>query len=138
MHKAVFDSNVYISAIVYGGRPEDLVRLCYGRNKQIELYCSALILKETADVLASEKFSWTESQIAKAIRYIARISEIVEPKSKLSILSDEADNRILECAIASNADFVVSGDKHLLNLRSYENIKILKPAKMLELFEKKS
>lgn len=136
MHKVVFDSNIYISAIVYGGKPEDLVRLCYGRNQKINLFCSPLVIKETADVLASEKFGWMEPRIAKAIRYIARIAEIIVPKSKLSITVHEADNRILECAIEAKADYIVTGDKHLLDLKSYEDIKILKPAKMLELIEK--
>lgn len=136
MHRAVFDSNVYVSALIYGGKPEDLIKRCHGRNKQIELYCSPTILKETADVLSSDKFNWPEPRIIKVIRHIARIANIVEPKSVISVLSDKSDNRILECAQESKADFIVSGDSHLLNLKEYENISILKPAQFLELLQK--
>lgn len=136
MYRVVFDTNVYLSAILYGGKPEALLKLCRGRKKKIELYTSPSILKEIADVLSSNKFNWPEPRIVKAIRHIARIAKIVEPKSTISVLSDKSDNRVLECAAESKANFIISGDNHLLNLKQYKNIPILKPAQFLELLEK--
>ena len=136
MYRAVFDTNIYISAILYGGKPEALLRLCRGRKKKVELYTTPSILKEIADVLSSGKFDWIEPRIVKSIRHIARIAEVVEPESTISVLSDKSDNRVLECAQAAKADFIVSGDSHLLDLKKYENIPILKPAQFLELLEK--
>lgn len=136
MYKAVFDTNVYLSAILYGGKPEVLLRLCRGRNKKIELFTFPSVLKEIADVLSSSKFNWPEPRIVRVIRHIARIAEVVEPKSTISVVSDESDNRVLECTQASKADFIVSGDSHLLDLKQYQNIPILKPAQFLDLLEK--
>lgn len=136
MYRVVFDTNVYLSAILYGGKPEALLGLSRGRKKRIELITSPSILKEIADVLSRDKFNWPEPGIVKAIRHIARIAKIVEPKSTISVLSDKSDNRVLECATESKANFIISGDNHLLDLKKYQNISILKPAQFLELLEK--
>jgi len=61
-------------------------------------------------------------------------SEIVVPKEKLHIVyKDPTDNKIVECAVAGNADYIVSGDKHLLDLKRYGGIDIISPARFLKL-----
>ena len=72
-------------------------------------------------------FDTSEEEITKSIDLLMSCLEVVEPKDRVNaILSDEKDNRILECAIEAKANTIVSGDKHLLNLKKYKNIKIIK------------
>ena len=58
----------------------------------------------------------------------------MHPQERLAVIADDPDNRILECAVASQADFIISGDKYLLNLRNFQGIKIVTPAEFLESF----
>lgn len=136
MYKAVFDTNVYVSAAAFGGKLEILFRLSWNPRRQFKLYASNEILKETVRVLASDRFQFTREEIADAVATIIEAAEVVEPKTKISAVSDEPDNRILECAVKAKADFFVSGDAHLLNLKEYKGIRILKPAWFLAHLEK--
>ena len=136
MYKAVFDTNVYVSAAVYGGKLEILFRLAWGSHRQYMLYTSNEILKETVRVLASDKFQFNRDEIADAVASIVDAADVVEPKTKIKVISDDPDNRILECAVKAKADFIVSGDSHLLDLKEYKGIPILKPAPFLDLLEK--
>ncbi len=136
MYKAVFDTNVYVSAVAFGGKLEILFRLSWSPRRQFKLYTSNEILKETVRVLASDKFQFTREEIADAVATIIEAADVVEPKTKISVVSDEPDNRILECAVKAKADLIVSGDSHLLDLKEYKGIRILKPAQFLTLLEK--
>lgn len=136
MYKAVFDTNVYVSAAAFGGKLEILFRLSWSSHRQFKLYTSNEILKETVRVLASDKFQFTREEIADAVAAIIEAADVVEPKTKLSVVSDEPDNRILECAVKAKAEYIVSGDSHLLDLKEYKGIHILKPAQFLTLLEK--
>jgi len=136
VYKAVFDTNVYVSAAAFGGKLEILFRLSWSSHRQFKLYTSNEILKETVRVLASDKFQFTREEIADAVAAIIEAADVVEPKTKLSVVSDEPDNRILECAVKAKAEYIVSGDSHLLDLKEYKGIHILKPAQFLTLLEK--
>jgi putative PIN family toxin of toxin-antitoxin system len=78
-----------------------------------------------------EKFHWEDNRIRTAIRHIAKIAEVVKPEVKLKILADGPDNRILECARHAGAEYIVTGDRHLLRLTSFEGIKIISIADFL-------
>lgn len=136
MYKVVFDTNVYVSAAVYGGNLEILFRLSWGYDRRFRLYTSNEILKETVRVLTSDKFRFTREEVSDTIAIVVDAADVVEPKTKITVLSDDPDNRILECAIKAKADFIVSGDKHLLGLKKYKGIPILKPAQFLTLLER--
>jgi len=127
--RVVFDTNVLLSAFIFGGNPERLFDLA--RFGELRLVVSPDILLEFAFVLR-EKFAWAEEDITEAIRAIGRASELVRPGETLKIVSDDADNRVLECAVAGKADFIVTGDHHLLDLRSFEGVKIVKPRDFLK------
>lgn len=129
MLRVVFDTNVLLSAFIFGGNPERLFDLA--RFGELRLVVSPDILLEFAFVLR-EKFAWAEEDITEAIRAIGRASELVRPGETLKIVSDDADNRVLECAVAGKADFIVTGDHHLLDLRSFEGVKIVKPRDFLK------
>jgi len=123
VRKAVFDTNVYISALITkGGRAEQAWLLAI--QGKIEVYTSVPVMTEMAEKLR-KKFHWEDNQIRTAVRHIAKIAEVVKPEVKLNILADEPDNRILECARHAGAECIVTGDRHLLRLASFEGIKIV-------------
>ncbi len=125
--KVVFDTNIYLSAIIFGGSP----RVCLeaAREKRIELYVSRALLLELAQVLR-EKFNWNSSEIREAIKGIGYFARIVTgERIIMAIKSDVSDNMVLEAAIAAKANFIISGDKkHLLSLKEFEGIKIISAA----------
>lgn len=129
-YKVVFDTNTFISAFVYGGRPEEAYRLALQRK--ITLISSPAIMQETARIL-KEKINWDENKIEEALKQIAQVAKIVRPKKTLKVIKDESDNKILKAAVESKADFIVSGDKHLLRLKKFENFSIIKAADLISI-----
>ena len=118
--RVVFDTNIYISALaIPGGNAEDAYFEAV--RGTFELFTSVAILTETARVLQT-KFDWEEDKVRKAIRDISQTATVLRPRPSLHILKDEPDNRILECAIAAQAKYVVSGDLHLLALTHHADI----------------
>jgi len=122
--KVVFDTNIFISAFaIPGGRAEEAYLL--GLRRRFTLYSSVPILTETAKKLR-ERFGWEENKIIQFLKTIRRVAIIVvKPQSLHHLLSDEPDNRILECAEEAKADFIVTGDKHLLFLEHFKNTDII-------------
>ena len=127
--RVVFDTNIYISALaIPGGNAEDAyLEAVHGT---FELYASVAILTETARVLQM-KFDWAEDKVREAVQAISKVATVLRPRPTLRILKNEPDNRILECAIAAQAEFVVSGDRHLLALKHYANITMISLADFL-------
>jgi len=120
--RVVFDTNILISALVIGGRAgEAMERVIEGRD---HLVISPAIVDELLTVLA-RKFSRDREQLARVALFLDTVAERVEPDSTLAILTDEPDNRILECAIAGDADAIVTGDRAMLALGRYETLEIL-------------
>jgi len=125
MLKIVFDSNVYISALLFKGIPGDILEIA--QKDKIVLVVSEEIIAETERIL-EDKFKWPRHNIDKFKKRLSDISENVKPGIKLNIIKErESDNRILECAVSGDANLIVSGDKHLLKLKSYKNIPIVRP-----------
>ena len=127
MLSVVADTNVYVSALEFGGTPERFLRLAEAGGFRLAI--SDAIMTEMAKVLRSDKFRWPEEEIGKAQRQIARFTEHVQPTETLHVITaDPPDNRILECAAAAQADYIVSGDKHLLRVKQYGHAPIVKVA----------
>lgn len=115
--RVVFDTNIYVSSLaIPGGRAEEAYLAAIRGASQ--LFTSVAILTETARVLQT-KFEWAEAEVRDAIQEISQTATVLRPRPSLHVLQDEADSRILECAIAAQADLVVSGDRHLLALKSH-------------------
>ena len=130
--RVVFDSNVFISAFVIPGSHGERAFLL-AQEHRFELHTSVAILTETAGVLR-RKFGQDESDVKQALRKIGRSATVSKPTSKLRVVADDADNRILECALDGRVDLVVTGDRHLLKLRRFEGIPIVRLADFLRLF----
>lgn len=130
--RVVCDTNILVSALIFpGGSPDRVMALA--RIGEIELFVSPFILDEFKKVL-KEKFGYNQREIKQRIDRITSIATIVNPQEKLSVISrDEADNRIVECAIEANADFIVSGDKHLLSLKEFKKIPIVRAAELFSI-----
>ena len=91
-----------------------------------------LLPLELSETLGN-KFHFDATDTTLFIEKIQRIAEIANPDFRLAAVpGDEDDNRVLECAVAGKADFIVSGDKHLLRLGSYEGIAILTVRQFLQ------
>jgi uncharacterized protein len=122
--KAVADCNIYISGLLFKGPPSEFLR--QAQLGRVQLYISTPILDETVGVLGREKFGLTESEIARFKRIIERTARKIEPKAGVdAVKADPTDNRVIECALECQADIIVSGDKHLLQLISYAGIPIM-------------
>ena len=125
----VADTNVYISALNFGGTADRVLAL--GRRRRVQVFVSPAILDEVEGVLR-HKFEWSSAEAREARTAIQAFARTVHPKLQLDITKeDEADNRILECAVAAKASAIVTGDAHLRALKSFRGILILSPAEFL-------
>ena len=88
------------------------------------LIFSKAILQELLTTL-SRKFSRDQEELAHVAVFLAEIGERVKPKQKVTLLKDEPDNRILECALAGRADAIITGDRAILVLGEYKGIKMM-------------
>jgi uncharacterized protein len=125
------DSNIYISALHFGGSPDRFLELA--RSGVIHLTISDPILREVTRVLR-EKLGWSEAAGALAAARIADFTQRVRPAQKLDIIKDDpADNRILECAVEGRSQYLITGDNHLLRLKSFRSVRIIKLAEFLKI-----
>ena len=129
--RAVFDTNIYVSAFaIPGGRAEEAyLNAIHGK---FDLVTSVSILTETGSVL-QKKFDWSQEKVRELVQAISRVATVVKTVAHLEVLEDEPDNRILECAVHGEADCIVTGDRHLLDLESYQGVRILSLADFLAL-----
>ena len=131
--RIVFDTNVYICAFAAAGSRSSLALQLAARGV-FELVVSPAILAELRRKLTEPKFGFSEAELDDADRDIGEIANVVEPEVELSVLDDEPDNRVLECAVAAGAVAIVTGDKELLSLENYEGIGIMTVADLLHTF----
>ena len=129
--KIVADTNVIVSALLFGGKPGKLIPLWQGRT--IKPLASKEIIDEYLRVFAYPKFKLSEEDINFLLyREILPYFEIIEVHSDGRIIGkDREDDKFIRCALAGKAKFIVSGDHHLLAVKSYRKIKILSPADFL-------
>ena len=121
--KVVFDSNIYVSTLVMpGGVADRAIRAA--TQAAVELFISRPILEEVLGVM-SRKFAREPEELARTALYLASLAEIVAPERRIDVLTDTPDNRILECASAAGADGIVTGDRQMLALGTWEGIEIL-------------
>lgn len=130
--KVVFDTNIFISAFVVPGSQGERA-FVLARQRCFDLHTSVAILTETAQKLR-EKFAQPEGNINAALKTISRAAKVWKPTIRLNVLQDVPDNRILECAVEADADLVVTGDRHLLRLRKFSGIAVVRLSDFLRMF----
>lgn len=128
--RLVLDTNVLISAFVFpGGAPEGVYRMAIERD--VELVTSPPPLAELSRIL-TDKFGWGPGMADGALAQVVRSGTVVRPTRRVSVVTDDpSDDRVLEAAAEGGAEFIVSGDRHLLRFGEWEGIRIVKPADFL-------
>lgn len=130
--RVVIDTNVVVSALLFGGIPGKLLSMC--QSGRLQPFLSASILEEYLQVLAYPRFKLTDQEIDFLIyRQILPYFEVVTVAGKAPVIkADPSDDKFLHCAVAAEADVLISGDRHLLQLSVYQNVPILSPTAMLQ------
>ena len=136
--KVVIDTNVIVSALLFGGKPGNLITLW--KHRVIIPFVTKEIVDEYLRVLTYPKFELTEKEIQYLLyQQILPYFNIVEAKPGNIILqSDPSDDKFIRCAMAGTAYAVISGDSHLLSLKKYRNTPIVTPSQFLNELIKKS
>jgi putative PIN family toxin of toxin-antitoxin system len=128
--RVVAEPNVLVSALLFGGPPEQIVLA--GLRGEIQLLTSSPLLKELERVLKG-KFKLNLHLVRNIIEEIKEVAELVEVSSHINVISyPDDDNRVLECAVDGKTEFIVTGDtKHILPLKEFRGTKILSPSEFL-------
>ncbi len=125
MLRVVLDTNVLVSALVFGGVPRDVYHLAV--TEQWLAVTSPALLVELQGVLLT-KFRYPLDLVERITSEYKTLSLLVEPTVTVSAISEDPDDdRVLECAVSGRAEAVISGDRHLLALGSFRGIPILTP-----------
>ena len=131
--KAVLDTNVIVSAAISAkGPPAEILKAW--RAQSFVWVLSEPLLDELEKTLASSRLqrylAWSDAERGDFVSFVRATAEIVRPERELTVIeADSADNRVLEAAIEGGVDYIVSGDHHLRELKSYEEIPIVSPAR---------
>ena len=133
--RVVIDTNVLISAIFWTGKPKQILNKV--RREEIIFLTSEFILGELKKVLGrgDKPFKLSEEEAERVVTAMRGLALVVNIDTQLSVCQDEDDNRVLECAIDGNADFIITGDSHLLQLGSFQKIVIITVADFLRHFK---
>ncbi|WDN88463.1 hypothetical protein BuS5_01431 [Desulfosarcina sp. BuS5] len=124
--KAVLDTNVLISGILFGGNPRQIFELVI--QGKIDAYISPAIFIEFKEVLIRPKFGITHEKCFLINKEIENLFCFVFPQIRVDLIKDDPDdNIILECALAADVEYIITGDSHLLTLKSFEKIQIISP-----------
>ncbi len=130
MIKTVLDTNILVSASFWKGNPYQITLLA--AEGKIQLFSSAELMEEFSGILKRD-FKLTEHQIQDRVNTFLEIITLIKPKTPLNeIKQDQTDNKILEAAIEAGAEYIVSGDRHILELKEFRGIKIVKPKQFME------
>ena len=135
LKKVVLDTNVWLSGLFWGGEASKIIELA--EKRKIKILISEEIINEIVKVIQREpKFKKSieelDEKIKDIVRTILSISSLILIKNKISIVKeDPSDNIIIETALDGKADYLITYDKHLLNIKEFGKIKIIQPKDFL-------
>ena len=120
---------------MWGGVPRQLLQAA--REKKLQLYTSTPLLLELTDILGRAKFARklaaAQLSIDQLVERYALLTTVVHPAVIApTILDDPDDDQVLACTLAAKAEFIVSGDRHLLDLKEHLGIRIVTAAEALK------
>ena len=127
--KVVLDTNILVSAIVFGGKPRQILSLVL--EQKIQAIISPVLLTELVEIL-TKKFLMSSNDLRLIEKQIRDKFTIVQPKKIIKVLKDEPDNRVLEAALTGNCQCIITGDRELLVLSVFKEIKIVTAGQFLE------
>ena len=137
MRRFVLDTNVVVAGLLWDGPPRRI--LGEAIDERIELFSSVPLVEELTHTLLYEKLAGRierhqTSATKLTMQYVALVT-VVSPNHTPRVVADDPDDdHVLACALAARADLIVSGDRHLLKLHSFQDIPIVKPADAVHLF----
>lgn len=123
--KVVIDTNVFISAFGWGGRPLEVIELL--ENREIRNCVTEEIIEEFVSAVSYSKLDFPKKLQTNILEFILAYSDIYTTKKHLSITSDPKDNKFIECALTANAEFIITGDKGLLSVKQLKGVTIITP-----------
>ena len=130
MLRVVVDTNVYISAIFWGGKPRHVIDL--GRDGKIQIFTSEDIEQEILDTLMT-KFGLNSEEAGRVMADFSTFTKPIRISRRNNVVKDDPDDdKFIECAMECDAEFIISGDKHLLSMKKYEGIDIINVATFLK------
>ena len=130
--KVVIDTNIFISSFLAGGKPRKIIDLW--QQGKITLCLSADIIDEYVDVLKRLNFS-DEPELKELLELFSTGYSLLythQPKSIPLKLADKDDLKFFDCAVELGAEFIITGDKKVLEVRNYLGIKAVSPKEFLE------
>lgn len=128
-----FDTNVLLSATLWDGSVAqkllfDLIR------QNVKIYSSTAILSEYQEILKRD-FGFFDEYVLEVLDKILVFVTLVNPATVVDIVKEDIDdNKIIECALESNSKYIITYDKHLLNLKEYQGIRIIRPEEARAIF----
>jgi len=130
MVRVVVDTNILVSALINRGKPQRLVLKLLEEHTVI---LSRQMLAELADVLTRDKFIVKTSRVERFLAILVRKSKIVTPSSRFKVISEDPDDDVvLNTAYAGKAEYIVTGDRHLLALKEFKRTKIVTVTQIIE------
>ena len=136
--RAVIDTNVLLSGLLWHGQPHALLE--HVRAGAVSMVSSPALLAELADVIGRAKFDAilkrTNTSRERSLAEVRRLAEVIDPPPlPQPVCRDPDDDEVLALAVAAKVELIVSGDKDLLSLGSFEGIPIIAPAQAISLIE---
>lgn len=131
MTKVVLDTNVLVSAVLYGGNPRSILEAAL--SGAIGVSVSEFIIQEFQTVLLRPRFGLTVQFVHNVVAELTSLAEWVAPDQHHHIvIGDPSDDLVLDCAVAAGAQYLVTGDAHLLRLQKYQDVTIVNPKTFLQ------
>ena len=132
--RVTVDTNIVVSAFLWGGNPRRVIDSAVSRS--IVIYTSEALIAELFDVLSRKQFvkqlTTIGSSVGKIVDEYTALSKTIDaPDIEPVVIRDPDDDAVIACAVASQSDVIVSGDKDLLDLGHFKHIRILKAAELL-------
>ena len=131
--KVVIDTNVLISGVFFGGMPSRVLEAW--RDGKIDLVVSPDIVEEYRRVGEELAARFTGVSLAPLLALLVMTAEIIEPPGLPEQISrDPDDDKFIACALAGDCQFIISGDKDLLEVSGYQGVEVVAPREFLESF----
>lgn len=126
--RIILDTNVIASGFLWGGVPRQLLQAA--REKRLQLFTSTPLLLELTDILGRAKFAHklaaAQLSVDQLVERYTLLTTVIHPAVIApTILDDPDDDQVLACALAAKAEIIVSGDRHLLDLKEYQGVRIV-------------
>jgi len=130
--RVVFDTNIWISGLLWRGKPYQCLLLARSGIVQA-VYCEPMVAELSQKL--RDRFGFSENRIQAALYDLRRTAECVDIKGSLHVVAqDPDDDMFVECAMVAGAAAIISGDRHLLTLHEYQGIHILSAAEFVARF----